>query len=75
MCQIRLCMPAWVSCYVNTIRDTPTAFMDVGAVITLMDIATDSSSRGDREEGWRGQVLSLVCRVEREGRAETAVAH
>lgn len=49
--------------------------MDVGAVITLMDIVTDSSSRGDREEGWRGQVLSLVCRVEREGRAETAVAH
>lgn len=68
-------MPVWVSCYVNTIRDTPTAFMDVGAVITLMDIVTDSSSRGDREEGWRGQVLSLVCRVEREGRAETAVAH
>ena len=47
MCRIRLCMPARVSCYVNTRRDTLTAFMDVRAVITLMDIMTDSSSRGD----------------------------
>ena len=51
MCQIRLCMPAPVSCYVNTVRDTLTAFMDVRTVITLMDIMTDSSSCGDREEG------------------------
>ncbi len=44
-------MPAWVSCYVNTIRDTLAVFMDVRAVITLMDIMTDSSSCGDGEEG------------------------
>lgn len=41
MCQMRLCTPAWVSCHVNTIRDTLTAFMDVKAVITLMDMMTD----------------------------------
>lgn len=34
---------------------------------------TDSSSRGDREEGWRGQVLSLVCREEREGRNQRGI--
>jgi len=50
MCQIRLCMPTWVSCYVNTIRDTGAAFTDVRAVITLMDIMTDSSTCGDRVE-------------------------
>lgn len=43
MCQMRLCTPAWVSCHVNTIRDTLTAFMDVKAVITLMDMMTDLS--------------------------------
>ena len=51
MCQIRLRVPAWVSCYVNTIRDTLTACMDVRAAITLMHMDwTDSSSRGDEEE-------------------------
>lgn len=65
-------MPAWVSCYVNTIRDTLTSFMDVRAVITLMDIVTDSSYCGDTEDG---QVLSLVCKEERDGKEETTVAY
>lgn len=75
MCQIRLWVPAWVSCCVNTSKDILAAFMDVRAAITLMDIVTDSSSCADSEEGWRGQVLSLVCRVARKARAETVPAY
>lgn len=75
MCQIRLRVPAWVSCCVNTSKDILAAFMDVRAAITLMDMVTDSSSCADSEEGWRGQVLSLVCRVARKGRAETVPAY
>lgn len=75
MCQIRLRVPAWVSCCVNTSKDILAALMDVRAAITLMDIVTDSSSCADSEEGWRGQVLSLVCRVARKGRADTVLAY